>query len=54
MKPRARFLITYQIGPHRYQITLPGVSASHVWRSWGRSGSTLLDVRECDKHGLPV
>jgi len=30
---KARFLITYQ-------ITLPGVSASHVWRAWDRPNST--------------
>ena len=55
MKPRlARFCITYHIGPRSYTITLPGVSASHIWRSWDRPGSTLLDVQECDAHGLPV
>ena len=55
MKPRlARFLITYRIGPRSYTITLPGVSASHIWRSWDRPGSTLTDVRECDTNSLPV
>lgn len=55
MKPRlARFLVTYSIGPRSYQITLPGVSASRVWLTWDRPGSTLIDVRECDENGLPV
>lgn len=55
MKTRlARFLITYRIAARSYMITLPGVSASHIWRLWDRPGSTLLDVRECDAHGLPV
>lgn len=49
MKPR--FLITYRIGARHYQITMPGVSASHVWRAWDRKGSTLIDVRECDANG---
>ncbi len=54
MKPRlARFLISYAITGKTYQITLPGLSASHVWRSWDRAGSTLLNVVECDHHGLP-
>lgn len=55
MKPRlARFLVTYRIGPRSYTITLPGVSASHIWRIWDRPGSTLIDVRECDTNGLPL
>ncbi len=55
MKPRlARFLITYRIGPRSYTITLPGVSASRVWLTWDRPGSTLIDVRECDHNSLPV
>jgi hypothetical protein len=54
MKPRlARFLISYRIAAKTYSITLPGLSASHIWRSWDRPGSTLLDVCECDHHGLP-
>jgi hypothetical protein len=51
---KARFLITYRIEANRYTITLPGVSAAHVWRAWDRPGSTLLDVRECDSNGLPL
>ena len=55
MKPRlARFLITYRIGPRSYTITMPGVSASRVWLTWDRPGSTLIDVRECDHNGLPT
>lgn len=55
MKHRlARFLITYRVASRTYQITMPGISASHVWRSWDRPGSTLLDVQECDANGLPV
>lgn len=50
----ARFLITYRITGKEYQITMPGVSASHVWRAWDRPGSTLIDVRECDSNGQPV
>jgi hypothetical protein len=51
---KARFLITYRTQNNRYTITLPGVSAAHVWRAWDRPGSTLLDVRECDSNGLPL
>ena len=51
---KVRFLITYRIIGKEYQITLPGVSASHVWRAWDRPGSALIDVRECDSNGLPV
>jgi hypothetical protein len=49
-----RFALTYAIGPRRYTITLFGISAAHIWRSWDRPSSTLLDVRECDAHGLPL
>lgn len=51
---KARFLITYRITGKAYSITLPGISASHVWRAWDRPGSTLIDVSECDSNGLPV
>jgi len=53
-RKHARFLISYRIAAKTYSITLPGLSASHIWRSWDRPGSTLLDVVECDHHGLPV
>ena len=53
MKPRlARFLVTYCISAKDYWFTMPGVSASHIWRTWYRPGSELLDVRECDANGL--
>lgn len=32
----ARFLITYTIGSRSYQITMPGISASHVRAAWDR------------------
>ena len=51
---RARFLIAYRIAGKVYEITLPGVSASHVRAAWSRPGSALVSVQECDKHGLPV
>lgn len=51
---KARFLITYRIADNRYTITMPGISASHVWRAWDRPGSTLIDVRECGSNSLPV
>lgn len=55
MKPRlARFSITYRIAGKDYWTALPGISASHIWRTWDRPGSTLLDVHECDANGLPV
>jgi hypothetical protein len=54
MKTLARFLITYTIAAKAYSITIPGISASHVWRSWDRPGSTLLDVRECDLNGIQI
>jgi len=54
MKTLARFLITYTIAAKTYSITIPGISASHIWRSWDRPGSTLVDVKECDSHGLPT
>lgn len=54
MKKLARFLITYSIAGKAYAITMLGTSASHVWRAWDRPGSTLIDVRECDNHGLPL
>lgn len=50
----ARFLITYRIAGKVYEITLPGVSASHVRAAWDRPGSVLLRVEECDEYGLPV
>lgn len=50
----ARFLITYRIQDRLYSTCMPGVSASHVWRSWDRPGSTLIDVVECDRNGLPL
>ena len=54
-RPRlARFLVAYRIAGRLYEITLPGVSASHVRAAWSRPGSTLVSVQECDKHGLPV
>ena len=51
---KARFNITYRITGKTYSITMPGISASHVWRAWDRPGSTLIDVRECDHNGLPL
>ena len=50
----ARFLVAYRIAGKEYQITLPGVSASHVRSAWDRPGSVLLRVEECDEHGMPV
>lgn len=50
----ARFLVAYRIAGRLYEITLPGVSASHVRAAWDRPGSTLVSVQECDEHGLPV
>lgn len=50
----ARFLITYTVAGRTYQITMPGLSASHVWRGWDRPGSTLVDVVECDHHGIAL
>lgn len=50
----ARFAITYRIGAKRYEITMPGISASHIWRAWDRPGATLINVEECDEHGNPV
>lgn len=50
----ARFLITYRIQTRLYSTCMPGVSASHVWRSWDRPGSALIDVVECDRNGLPL
>lgn len=48
----ARFLITYTVAGRTYHITMPGLSASHVWREWDRPKSTLVDVVECDRHGV--
>jgi hypothetical protein len=53
-RKHARFLISYRIAAKTYSITLPGQSAAAVRQGWKRPGSTLLDVVECDHHGLPV
>jgi hypothetical protein len=50
----ARFLITYTVAGRTYHITMPGLSASHVWREWNRPKSTLVDVVECDRHGVAL
>ncbi len=50
----ARFLITYTVAGRTYHITMPGLSASHVWREWNRPKSKLVDVVECDRHGIAL
>jgi hypothetical protein len=42
----ARFRVTYSIKSREYWFTIPAVSASAIWRSWDRLGSTLVDVSE--------
>jgi hypothetical protein len=42
----ARFRVTYRIQSREYWFTIPAISASAIWRSWDRLGSTLVDVSE--------
>lgn len=52
MKPR--FQVTYSIAGRSYWFTIPGVSASHIWRSWDRKRAVLKSVVEVDSNNLPV
>ena len=49
-----RFLVTYSIGSRSYWFTIPGISASHIWRSWDRKGAVLKSVVEVDQNNLPI
>lgn len=41
-----RFAVTYQIGSKQYEIFMRSFNAAHIWRSWDRPGSKLIDVCE--------
>lgn len=47
--PKTRFQVTYKINNKTYIIVLPGISASHICRSWDRPGSSLISVEEIVK-----
>ena len=49
-----RFLVTYSIGLRSYWFTIPGISASHIWRGWDRKGAVLKSVVEVDQNNLPI
>jgi hypothetical protein len=49
-----RFLVTYTISGRSYWFTIPGISASHIWRSWDRKGAVIQSVVEVDQNNLPA